>query len=198
MTSFDPNGVFVCGCHLVQNRQAGIQGTFYGLHDYRKLIKSWTVTLNARPIPEGFEFSIFNRAENVFWPTRSEDFKYVWDPKDTFHFLLFTLPTMILLELIDLHGCESVDVNLTAPACLQSLLSNQYRHIVQMNLTGIKTPTARRQSVRYLAWLRSWTRDCWEQIPPSRNCKANGHKPSVQRFWRSLVLMITLNTIGQS
>ena len=138
MTSFDHNGVFVCGCHLVQNRQAGIQGTFYGLHGYRKLIKSWTVTLNARPIPEGFEFSIFNRAENVFWSTRSEDFKYAWDTKDTFHFLLFTLPTMILLELIDLHGCESLDVNLTAPACLQSLLPNEYRHIIQTELNWDK------------------------------------------------------------
>lgn len=40
MTSLDQNAVFVGAGHLVQNRNAGIQGTFYWLDGYRKQIKS--------------------------------------------------------------------------------------------------------------------------------------------------------------
>ena len=151
------------GCQLVQNRHAGMQGTFYGLDGYMKQIKSWIVTLNTRPIPEGFEYSIFNRAENVLWSTRSGDFKCVWDPfsysKLCLQWFSFELFDILLLNL---HGCEYRGRQLNC-TCLQSLLSNKYRHIIQTELNWDKNPNCQKAiSVRYLAWLRSWTMDCGE------------------------------------
>ena len=72
--------------------------------------------------------------------------------------------------LLNLHGCEYRGRQLNC-TCLQSLLSNKYRDIIQRELNWDKNTNCQKAiSVRYLAWLRSWTMDCREQFPHSRNC----------------------------
>ena len=155
------------GCQLVQNRHAGMQGTFYGLDGYMKLLKSWIVTsiqgqfqkvLNTPFLTGQKTFYGQPEAEisNASGTQRTLSLSYCKLCLQWFSFELFDI------LLLNLHGCEYRGRQLNC-TCLQSLLSNKYRHIIQTELNWDKNPNCQKAiSVRYLAWLRSWTMDCGE------------------------------------